>query len=174
MWSQNNSSPVFSAICLLQNKNKQIIFYRHLHLENEWLHLVRVRYLMNRTVQMTFLPPSYRHVVYERTRRSPLDYSLSSKHRCEASVSMRHSITNELFHRAIFRYIFTKKRIVSMMMRVGDHVAHERVNLIVFDYLVNSEERPQTCRQWLKWTSRQTVVFMLLHIFEYLTVRCEM
>ena len=110
MWSQNNSSPVFSAICLLQNKNKQIIFYRHLHLENEWLHLVRVRYLMNRTVQMTFLSPSYRHVVYERTRRSPLDYSLSSKHRCEASVSMRHSITNELFHPAIFRYMFAKKQ----------------------------------------------------------------
>jgi hypothetical protein len=139
MWSQNKSSPASSTICVLQNKNKQIILCRHLHLENEWLHLVRVRYLVNRTVQMKFLPLSYGHVVYERIRRSPLDYSMSSKHMCEASVSMRHNITNKLFHRAIVCYIITIKWIVSMIMRDVDHIVHERVNVIVFEYLVSSE-----------------------------------
>ena len=67
-----------------------------------------------------------------------------------------------------------KNKNVSGMMEGGDHAANERVNVILFGYLLSLKQRLQTSRVGLMSNSMQTVVCTFLHVFEYLTFRCEM
>ena len=55
----------------------------------------------------------------------------------------------------------------------GDHAANERVNMILFGYLISSEQSLQSSRVGLKSNSMQTVVCTFLHVFDYLRFRCE-
>ena len=63
---------------------------------------------------------------------------------------------------------------MSKMMEGGDHPANERVNMILFGYLISSEQSLQSSRVGLKSNSMQTVVCTFLHVFDYLRFRCEM
>ena len=60
------------------------------------------------------------------------------------------------------------------MMGGIEHTVNERVNMILFGYLLSLKQRLQTSRVGLMSNSMQTVVCTFLHVFEYLTFRCEM
>ena len=63
---------------------------------------------------------------------------------------------------------------MSKMIEDGDHVANEPVNMILFGYLISSEQSFQSSRVGLKSNSMQTVVCTFLQVFDYLRFRCEM
>ena len=59
------------------------------------------------------------------------------------------------------------------MMQGGDHAANERVNMILFGYLLSLKQRLQTSRVGLMSNNMQTVVCTFLHVFDYLRFRYE-
>ena len=76
---------------------------------------------------------------------------------------------------ALFSIIcLLKIKNVSDMMEGRDHAANERVNMILFGYLLSLKQRLQNSRVRLMSNSMQTVVCTFLRVFEYLTFRCEM
>ena len=62
---------------------------------------------------------------------------------------------------------------MSKMMEGGDHPCNERVNMILFGYLLSLQQRLQTSCVGLMSNSMQTVVCTFLHVFDYLRFRCE-
>ena len=60
------------------------------------------------------------------------------------------------------------------MMEGRDHAANERVNMILFGYLLSLKQRLQTSRVDLMSNRMQTVVCTFLHVFDYWRFRCEM
>ena len=67
-----------------------------------------------------------------------------------------------------------KSKNVAKMMGGIEHAANERVNMILFGYLLSSEQRVQSFHVGLKSNSMQTVVCTFLHVLDYLRFRSEM